>query len=334
MTEPRLQDLFDTPDIADEPPMPAGFAQGTLELGRRRTRRRRATRAATTGGVAAVAALAVGGAVLLGGGAAPDGARPPAAAGTHSTAAGQPTTATELLDRASLAAYHRNLAVRPDQFIYTKTLTKMREPAPVADSAKLHGDADSNVRGVKTIEQSDAGESWSSVDGSKPGWGTSSAKGGPGYASARITHPSLDQPTYQYLTTLPTDPDALMRRIDASAQARADQKPGQQHRRNVLRFEVIENVLNVGIVPPELARPLYTDLGRLPGVELVRSATDAAGRKGIGVAITDPDSQIRHMIIFDQHDYRFLGYKTDDPATGKYLTWSAILAVDVVDQVK
>lgn len=336
MTEPRLQDLFDTPDTADEPPMPAGFAQSALELGRRRTRRRRTTRAAATGGVAAVAALAVGGAMMLGGGAAPDGARPPAAAGSHSTAAGRPTTATELLDRASLAAYHQNPTVRPDQFIYQKTLVKSREPAPDVDSPALHGDADSNLRGVKTVQYSETGESWSSADGSRRGWATSPLKAGDDrrFRTMRVRHPSLDVPTYQYLTTLPTDPDALMRRIDAAAQARADQKPGQQHRLTVMRFEVIENVLNVGIVPAELARPLYTDLGRLPGVELVRSATDAAGRKGIGVAITDPDSQIRYMIIFDRHDYRFLGYKTDDPATGKYLTWSAILAVDVVDQVK
>jgi hypothetical protein len=333
MSDPRLQELFDAPGT-DEPPMSAGFAQNTLELGRRRTRRRRAVQAAATGGVAAVAALAVGGAVMLGGGATPDAARPPAAAGTHSATAGQPTTATDLLNRASLAAYHQNRAIRPDQFIYQKTAVKLRDPAPDADSPQLHGDAESNLRGVKTVQRSGTGENWSSVDGSKKGWSTGSLKGGPGVATMRIKHPSLDEPTYQYLTTLPTDPDALMRKIDASAQKRADQKPGQQHRLNVMRFEVIENVLKVGIVPPKLARPLYTDLGRLPGVELVGKATDAAGRKGIGVAITDPDSQIRYMIIFDQHDYRFLGFKTDDPGTGRYLWWTAVLSVDVVDHVK
>ncbi|BCJ32482.1 CU044_5270 family protein [Actinocatenispora sera] len=334
MSDPRLQELFDAPDTTDEPPMSAGFAQSTLERGRRRTRRRRATQAVATGGVAAVAALAVGGAVVLGGGAAPDGARPPAAAGTHSASTGQPATATELLNRASLAAYHQNRTIRPDQFIYQKTTVKLREPAPDVDGAQLHGDVESNLRGVRTVQRSGTDESWLSVDGSKQGWATGSLKGGPGVATTRIEHPTLDEPTYQYLTTLPTDPDALMRKIDAAAQQRADQKPGQQKRLNVMRFEVIENVLNVGIVPPELARPLYTDLGRLSGVELVRDATDAAGRKGVGVAITDPDSQIRYTIIFDRHDYRFLGFKTDDPATGKYLTWTAVLAVDVVDHVK
>ncbi|BCJ33199.1 hypothetical protein Athai_07020 [Actinocatenispora thailandica] len=336
MSDPRLQELFDAPHTADEPPMPAGFAQGALARGRRRVRHRRAVRAVATGGVAAVAALAVGGVVALGGGAPGGPDRPPAAAGTGSPAkASRPTTATALLHQASLASYDRQVTVRPDQYIYVSTLGKHREPTAEADNPDLHGDAESDLRGVETQVRTVRMKTWTSANGRR-GWGWNDSpkapRDGSKYRTAAVPHPTLDEPTYEYLKTLPTDPDALLRRVRAAAQATADQKPGQQKLVDYLTFEDIEQLLRVQVLPSRLAGALYTDLGRIEGVTLVPDIADAAGRHGVGVAMSDPLSHIRTTIILNKKSYEYLGDRRDD-RDGRFLDWTAVLDTRVVNSV-
>ncbi|MFD0573154.1 hypothetical protein ACFQ0T_32915 [Kitasatospora gansuensis] len=63
-------------------------------------------------------------------------------------------------------------------------------------------------------------------------------------------------------------------------------------------------------MPGKLAAALYQAAARIPGVVLVDSATDAAGRTGIAIARTNPASGSRDEIIFDRTSYAFLGERS------------------------
>lgn len=333
MSEAKVQELFDSYDPDTEPAMPDGYVQGALAQGRRRVRRR-TVGAVATGGVAAVAALAVGGSMLVG------GPQPGSAPAPHRAVAVRPTTAVGLLDHVSMVAYQLDVPVRPDQFIYVSETSKFREPVPEDDSPELHREGvDGTIpKGIETEVVGGSSESWLSADGSRQG--ADKSYGGKGrrrpgqlYSLPPNPHPDMRDPTYAYLATLPTDPAALMKKIRAVAQDIADLKSGQQKLVDYFAFQLISDMVRVGVLPGKLAAALYTDLGRLPGVTLVHDVADAAGRHGAAVAMTDPINGLRDMMIFDRTTYRYLGSRIEERATGRSMYWSAQLAIGVVDKV-
>ena len=66
----------------------------------------------------------------------------------------------------------------------------------------------------------------------------------------------LSNPSYKYLTTLTTDPDALLAQIRASVDARPT-KPDQTRDLDQEAFDVIGHVLNWSMLPPRLGAALY-----------------------------------------------------------------------------
>ncbi|MFE6871462.1 CU044_5270 family protein [Kitasatospora sp. NPDC057692] len=110
--------------------------------------------------------------------------------------------------------------------------------------------------------------------------------------------PSLGAPTYNYLAALPTDPDALLKKIYAETKGQG-RTPDQE------AFVTIGDLLREQIAPPAVSAALYRAAAKIPGVTVVDDSVDAAGRHGVAVAHVD--SGIRSEWIFDPKTHEFLG---------------------------
>ena len=179
-----------------------------------------------------------------------------------------------LLDWASQAARRDATPVGNSQFIYTEVKSRTTFVSTDADG--------------RTTRRTDdgAGRYWASVDGSKPGWAESIDKlrHPYGLATPADPNPTLGNPTYKYLTTLPTDPDKLLAKIRAAVRATAGSKPHAIDDADQAAFSIIGDLIRRGFLPPKLGAALYQAAARIPGVKIVQNDVDAAGRHGVGVA--------------------------------------------------
>jgi hypothetical protein len=184
------------------------------------------------------------------------------------------------------------------------------------------------------------GQSWVSIDGSKPGWAVGLDKLGhrSGYPLAVPPRADLRTPTYRFLTTLPTDPDALLARIRASVRQTAGSKPGAIVDFDQEVFSTIGGLIHHPLLPPKLGAALYRAAATLPGVTLDRNAVDAAGRRGIGVTRRSAalDRLAQHPVylmewIFDAKTYAYLGMKLESDISKSTI---AIVKRGVVDHVR
>jgi hypothetical protein len=284
-------------DLADVPPgamerMRYAVHSGTPPTSpafRSRSAGSRLLRPAVVGGIAAGLAVAVAGGVVAvnatgrhssganqASGAA-SGGTAPGVPGRGSTGAApvRPTNPQALLGQAALAARQTSLAPRDDQFIYTATI-----------SDGTYVDGHGRTRPFTDVK----GQAWLSADGSRPGWSDSIDKqghptGGPVPPQAAAST-GLGSPTYEFLTTLPTDPDALLAEIRKSVHTTATSKPHAIDDENQATFNVIGDLLRTGVLPPRLAGALYQAAAKIPGIKIDQNAVDAAGRHGIGVSRT------------------------------------------------
>jgi hypothetical protein len=90
----------------------------------------------------------------------------------------------------------------------------------------------------------------------------------------------VNDPTYRFLRSLPTDPHALLSLIEREMQG---QLPRPEE-----AFTTIGDLLHESIAPPQVSAALYLAAALIPGVTVVASATDAIGRHGVAVAFTYP----------------------------------------------
>ncbi|MFE4973249.1 CU044_5270 family protein [Kitasatospora sp. NPDC056651] len=255
-----------------------------------------------------------------------------------------------LLDRIALAAAgSEQPAVRADQFVYIEST--------VAYAAQSAGG------GPVTMAPAHTRRVWLSADGSRPG--LLREEGGPdtplredgpvlhldqrGAAprpgSARPGGPSIGDPTHAYVASLPTDPDALLKLIRDETRGGAGGAEGRDQR----AFTAIGDLLAETWAPPQVGAALYRAAERIPGVTVVPSATDAAGREGVAVARTAHGRQTQW--VFDRTTYAFLGERTvvtgagaeveaeggaeagdAGPAVGTVLGSSAVLTRAAVDR--
>ncbi|GAA4988207.1 hypothetical protein GCM10023205_68920 [Yinghuangia aomiensis] len=88
--------------------------------------------------------------------------------------------------------------------------------------------------------------------------------------------------------------------------------------------------------PPQVSAALYQAAARIPGVTVVPSATDAAGREGVAVARSAQGRETQW--IFDRATHTFLGERTvlveasDTGPAGTVLGSSAVLAKAAADR--
>jgi len=135
---------------------------------------------------------------------------------------------------------------------------------------------------------------------------------------------------------LPTDPDALLRRVYAEGEATfgKDDLSSPEDK----AFQYLGEVLSESLLPPKVAAALYRAAARIPGVERVDDAVDAAGRHGVAVGRVDPRGE-RHEWIFDARTFEFLGERsylvrdTDLGKAGMLTGTTAVLKRGVVDKI-
>ncbi|MEV6756274.1 CU044_5270 family protein [Streptomyces sp. NPDC051214] len=250
----------------------------------------------------AAAALAVAGILtgtLSSGGGGADGVR--------DMGAGRGATpgATVTLDRIASASLKSGTpSVKDSQFVYTRSLVQSNDgeldgpvklgdpyteeiwlnqnPAPVTDigMSRVTG------KGAPMAGQ-DVPIEASAVDGSDD---SGAIPEGP------------DRPTYDWLASLPTDPDALLKKLYAETKV-----TGERETKAQAVFDRIGELVGGTVMPPENSAALYKAVAKLPGVVQVPDAVDAAGRHGIGITIEESAFATRSEWIFDKKTFAYLG---------------------------
>ncbi|MFD3700414.1 CU044_5270 family protein [Streptomyces sp. NPDC058646] len=244
--------------------------------------------------------------------------------GQTATAARPEPAAVQLLDRVALAAGSAPApAVRDGQFMYAKT---------VGHSTSLSEVAGDGGR-MEAAPTDESAERWYSVDGSagmtvRTGRGSETfPPGGP---------PTLNGPTYRFLETLPTDPDALLDLIYEDTRKQHGSGSGSTTGPDQQAFVAIGDMLGRFQAPPGLSAALYRAAARIPGVVLVPESKDAAGRTGVAVARVHNGE--RTEWIFDKQTMRLLGARTvalkdsDWGKAGTAVTSVAVVAQGVTDR--
>ncbi|MFE3036046.1 CU044_5270 family protein [Streptomyces canus] len=237
----------------------------------------------------ALAGAVVGGLALTGGDT--DGGKTPLGTGpalTTQVGVADAKGAPRLLDRISLAAADTSAPTpHKGQYIYI--------------ASKVAGTYVKDDGGAKVVSSElHSRQVWNSLDG-RDGWlieaGETSDKG--------ITLKS-DVPfsgAYNALAKLPTDPDALLRRIYRASDAVRDPEVP----RDQAAFVAIGDLLFESYPPAEVGAALYKAAAKIPGVVSVDDAVDATGRHGVAIARQNETDGERTEWIFDKKTLRFLG---------------------------
>ena len=131
----------------------------------------------------------------------------------------------------------------------------------------------------------------------------------------------VNDPTYRFLQSLPTSPQALLSLIERDMQGQLPQREEA--------FTTIGDLLRESIAPPRVSAALYRAAALIPGVTVVANATDAIGRRGVAVAFTYQGT--RTEWIFSRQTLQYLGERDIDLANGSTTGEAAVLQRAFVD---
>jgi len=134
----------------------------------------------------------------------------------------------------------------------------------------------------------------------------------------------VNDPTYRFLQSLPTDPHALLSLIEREMQG---QLPRPEE-----AFTTIGDLLRESIAPPKVSAALYRAAALIPGVTVVASAKDAIGRSGVAVAFTYQGT--RSEWIFSRQTLQYLGERDINVANGSTNGEAAVLQRAFVDHTR
>lgn len=143
----------------------------------------------------------------------------------------------------------------------------------------------------------------------------------------------IDRPTYAWLASLPTDPEALLKLLYKETPQDETRKD-----RGQAVFNQIGDLVREQIMPSATAAAFYRAAARIPGVTELPDAVDAAGRPGIAIARADAADGTRTEWIFDRTSLDYLGERTvfsrdtERAEAGTVLFTSAVLERAVVDK--
>jgi hypothetical protein len=168
-------------------------------------------------------------------------------------------------------------------------------------------------------------ESWVAIDGTRR-WLDERQPGadfrvGPREKPFRLGDEAM---TYAELLALPRDAEALHARL---RQAAVDCRCG--HSVDNETFVIVGDLLRENPIPAELAAALLRSAALIPGIKLIESARDVAGRPGVGVAVDYRG--FRNTLIFNRDSYELLG--ENERNDGKLTGGSAILDSRVLDSL-
>jgi len=131
----------------------------------------------------------------------------------------------------------------------------------------------------------------------------------------------VNDPTYRFLQSLPTEPHALLGLIERDMQG---QQPGPEE-----AFTTIGDMLRESIAPPQVNAAIYRAAALIPGVSVVANATDAIGRTGVAVAFTYQGT--RSEWIFNKQTLQYLGERDINVMNGSTNGEAAVLQRAFVD---
>ncbi|MEU6015959.1 CU044_5270 family protein [Streptomyces sp. NPDC047515] len=279
---------------------------------------------------AVACALAVGGVVVVNLADSP-GHGPTAVSGGRTPGTSE---AAQLLDHIALAAAgQKQPTVRADQFVYIESKVAFagqsagggKVTTPPAHTRQVWLSADGSRPGLLREE----GEPDSSLGGDAPVYDLDGRGATPRPRTAHKKAASISDPTHEYVASLPTDPDALLKLI-------RDETHGQGQDPDQRAFTAIGDLLAETWAPPQVGAALYKAAAKIPGVTVIDAATDAAGREGVAVARTAHGQQTQW--VFDRTTYAFLGERTvltesgDAGPAGTVVGISAVLNKAAVDR--
>ncbi|MET8173500.1 CU044_5270 family protein [Streptomyces clavifer] len=296
--------------------------------------RRAGRRLALIGSAVAVAVLAgvVGVAQFRGLGAAdvagpPEGAVP---ASVVHVVQGTKEGLSSTVDRISGAAEREKLPEpMPGQFLYIRSQVSWLDTSENADTGESR----------TYVQKLHPRQVWLSPDGRRgwliePGNGTTSQDGLTLDDNRQEpAGPGVGAPSHDYLKTLTTDPDELLKKIYEETEGQGN-GPDQQ------AFTTIGDLVREQVMPAELASALYRAAAKIPGVVVVDDSVDAVGRHGIAIARTDETSGDRTEWIFDPKTFSYLGERTvqmrdaEGIKAGTVIGHTAITERAVVDSMK
>ncbi|AEM87386.1 CU044_5270 family protein [Streptomyces violaceusniger] len=301
-----VYELSGTPDASSAPDTPSAPPPP------RRPRRRLVLIAAPL----ALATAVVVGAVAV------DGVRNGEGGATATGVSGDPRAehrqAVELLDRIAVVAADRPaVRARDDQFIYTRS----QGPSSMwGGPSKLVRDSKGKVTGTKTYEGNVRSEEWQPVSGKRDGLRRLTALSPNGEPDPTQTEDIAMSPgflTFRQLKALPTDPDALLKKLKSGSGV-------VKSRLAETIFESVGAILDQATLLPDLHAALYRAVAKLPDVRVVENVKDGAGRTGIGLTYADhkkPSETPSEYWVFDSKSLAYLGTDT-----------SALLDATVIDE--
>lgn len=198
------------------------------------------------------------------------------------------------VDRISLAAARQPaLEPRQDQFIYIESKVAFLR-SEVTQGKEKNWVTPLHSRRI-----------WQSPDGSKgflyePGHGFIDKKG------EDLDDASSDKRhSYNSARSLPTDPDALLKKLYDQERKVNPQAAKGDPDTDWGVYKELQQLVHEQLATPKLSAAIYRATAKIPGVTLVADATDADGRPGVALALTHGGS--RHEWIFDKRTYAYLG---------------------------
>ncbi|MFI6285712.1 CU044_5270 family protein [Streptomyces sp. NPDC051018] len=209
---------------------------------------------------------------------------------------------------------------KPGQYIYIKSRVSFLSQEISADSGKAK----------VQIDKPYLREVWKSPD-DKKGWLIDEGRFKNGISlDDDYTGPPMSG--YNYLKTLPTDPDVLLKKIYKDSEGQ-----GKSRGRHARAFTAIGDLLREELAPPKVSAALYQAAAKIPGVVVLNKAEDGFGRDGIAVAHKDQSDGSRSEWVFDRATYAYLGERVvqlkgvDGVKPGTVTGRTAILERAVVD---
>jgi hypothetical protein len=182
---------------------------------------------------------------------------------------------------------------KPGQWMYIKTLVAHDAGFRVESEDESHRLVPFPAVAPRAVE-------WWSKAGSKPGAQVQAVTNRKGNA---LVGPPLIQGVHDPgLPSLPTDPDRLLKVLH-DYHSRTYGMGGAEAWHQT--FTTIAGMLTNLLVPPELQAALFQAMAKIPGVIVVQDTVDAAGRRGMALALVK--DQVRFEVILEKGTYRYLG---------------------------
>ncbi|MEV6130816.1 CU044_5270 family protein [Streptomyces violaceusniger] len=215
--------------------------------------------------------------------------------------------AVELLDRIAVVAAGRPaVRARDDQFIYTRS----QGPSSMwGGPSKLVRDSKGNVTGTKTYTGKVRSDEWQPVSGKRDGLRRLTGlrpNGEPVLTQTEDIAMSPGDLTFRQLEALPTDPDALLKKLKSGSGV-------VKSRLTETVFENVGTILDQATLLPDLNAALYRAVAKLPDVRVVENVKDGAGRTGIGLTYAHREKRYTatsEYWVFDSKSLAYLGTDT------------------------